>query len=414
MNAALALFGGYAYIGSRTDSSGHRTHAGVLIVDVTRPSRPHVVGEILGPAQARPGETSRELRVWRREELLMVMDVGCSALHACAGPPPEPSITFYDLRGARARRPKRVATYHPPIEPHEMFLWQDPTHPDRALLYLSTDMSTETAPGLIVVDISAARRGVFTELARWQGGRALHADGIDPSDVRLHSMSVSSDGTRTYVAHLAGGFVVLDSSSIASGAPRPTLHALTETPLRWSPGPHSAIEAADGSLVLTTDEVYGGGPACPWGWVRLIDATNPAKPRIVSELRSTWNQPSACRTAPDDERYSMSAHDPTVAGGVAFVSWHGAGLVAAPVSRAEGFGPEATFVPTPLPSVTTEDPRLTAGPVKVAVWSTPIVSGGLIYVVDLRNGLYVLRYRGVGEIAIAKTAFREGSSNLTT
>ena len=73
--------------------------------------------------------------------------------------------------------------------------------------------------------------------------------------------------------------------------------------------------------------------------------------------------------------------------------------------------PLAEFVPEPLSSVATEDPGLTEGPDKVAMWSYPIVKDGLIYVVDVRNGLYVLRYKGpyAGELHVE---FLEGNSNL--
>jgi len=46
------------------------------------------------------------------------------------------------------------------------------------------------------------------------------------------------------------------------------------------------------------------------------------------------------------------------------------------------------------------------------MWSYPIIKDGLIYVVDVRNGLYVLRYTGVGEQTIATEEFLEGNSNL--
>ena len=63
MNAAIAVNGDYAYVGSRTDG-GHagQPQGGLLVVDIERPSRPRVVG---GPCDAKPGESSRELRVWR-------------------------------------------------------------------------------------------------------------------------------------------------------------------------------------------------------------------------------------------------------------------------------------------------------------------------------------------------------------
>jgi hypothetical protein len=226
-------------------------------------------------------------------------------------------------------------------------------------------------------------------------------------------VGVSADGTRTYLAHQAGGFAVLDSSGLAHGEPDPGVELITlpDAAPRWSPGPHSAIEVPGTSRVLTTDEVYGGAGSCPWGWMRLIDVVDPRRPRLVGELRTEWNQVQACTGAPQSSAYSFSSHNPTVAGDVALVSWHGAGLVAAAVGE-RGLEALATFVPDPLTRVTIEDPRLTAGPVKVAMWSTPVVSNGLIYVVDLRNGLYVLRYEGTGSDTLARTAFREGNSNL--
>jgi hypothetical protein len=63
--------------------------------------------------------------------------------------------------------------------------------------------------------------------------------------------------------------------------------------------------------------------------------------------------------------------------------------------------------------VATEDPALSSGPDQVVMWSYPIVQDGLIYVVDIRNGLYVLEYHGPNEGEVASTAFLEGNSNLS-
>jgi hypothetical protein len=45
------------------------------------------------------------------------------------------------------------------------------------------------------------------------------------------------------------------------------------------------------------------------------------------------------------------------------------------------------------------------------MWSYPIIKNGLIYVIDLRNGLYVLRYRGAFEREIRRIGFLEGNAN---
>ena len=73
-----------------------------------------------------------------------------------------------------------------------------------------------------------------------------------------------------------------------------------------------------------------------------------------------------------------------------------------------------SYSPTPLAMVANEDPGLGGGtgPNKVIFWSYPIIKNGLIYIVDIRNGLYVLRYHGAHEEEIAKLGFLEGNSNL--
>ena len=401
MNAGLAVGPRYAYIGNRTDASSGHPHPGVLVVDVHDPAKPRVVGEIAPPPA---GTSSRELRIWPDQDLLIVLNLPCGgSTHACSGSGVS-SLGFYDLRGDLARAPRLIKELQTASAAHEMFLWVDPTRPGRALLYVSTDTPGDGSTGLFVLDISRTRSGEVATIAEWTGNRELGG--------ALHSVGVSADGNRTYLAHLGGGFAVLDSSDLAQGTPDPLVELITphEAALRWSPGPHSAIEVPGTSRVLTTDEVYGGSGSCPWGWVRLIDVGDPRRPRLVGELRIERNHVQSCAGAPRSSAYSFSSHNPTVVGGFALVSWHGGGLVAAEVGE-DGIDALATFSPEPLMRVATEDPRLTAGPVKVAMWSTPIVSDGLIYVVDLRNGLYVLRYEGPGADALARTAYREGNSN---
>jgi hypothetical protein len=46
------------------------------------------------------------------------------------------------------------------------------------------------------------------------------------------------------------------------------------------------------------------------------------------------------------------------------------------------------------------------------MWSFPIIHHGLIYVVDIRNGLFVLRYTGPHARQVARIHFLEGNSDL--
>ncbi len=63
----------------------------------------------------------------------------------------------------------------------------------------------------------------------------------------------------------------------------------------------------------------------------------------------------------------------------------------------------------PLPAVAADDPTLGSYPVRV--WSSPIVRDGLVYVVDIRNGLYVLRYTGPGASEVAAAELVEGNAS---
>jgi hypothetical protein len=421
MNAALAVKGDYAYVGNRTD--GTHLNPGVLVVDASNPSSPQVVGEIGPPLEGNPGESSRELRIWPQENLLMVLNHGCSELiHRCAGGQTVRSnVRFYDISGANAASPKLVSTYLPsrsrPQVPHEFFLWVDPDDPTRALIYWTNPSPSDQE--LIVTDISGAREGRFTEVDEFKVD--LPENGMDN---RLHSLGISNDGTRGYLAYLGGGFMVVDTSDFARQAPNPQVRLITPVEQRvfWTdPGAHSAVKLFGRPFALTTDEVYGklGGAlpdhGCPWGWARTIGISNERRPQVVGEYRvAPHNFPAYCSEVPPDQENlsSQSAHNPTLTPNLALITWHSRGFQLISIEDPRRPRRVAEFTPQPLAAVQTEDPALSSGRDKVVMWSYPIVQDGLIYLVDVRNGLYILRYRGPCQEELDGVGFLEGNSNL--
>ncbi len=405
MNAGLAVYGNYAYVGSRTD--GSHPNAGVLVLDISNPVNPQVVYQIGPPAEGIVGQTSRELRVWPDQELLLVLNFACDpGLHDCEPSSSPPNISFFDISGPNAVQPKLIAVYSLPRTPHEFFLWDDPKVDGRALLYVST-------PGiggdnLLVLDISQARSSVFAEVSNWSAPRGAR-------NGTLHSLGLSVNGRRAYLAYLLNGFMVVDTSDLAENIPNPQIELLTplENWPQWSgPGPHSAVKLFGKPYALVTEEVYG---RCPWGWTSLIDITDESKPKIVAEYKlDPYNTVEHCEEAgPDRYRFtSFASHNPTVTKNLAFITWHSGGLQAIAIENLLQPKQVAEFSPEPLPSVETEDPALSSGPDKVVMWSYPIFKDGLIYVVDVRNGLYVLRYHGPFEAEVAAIHFLEGNSNL--
>jgi hypothetical protein len=250
-------------------------------------------------------------------------------------------------------------------------------------------------------------------------------------------MTPSVDGSRTYLAYLRGGFLILDTSKVAANrVPAGTVESLNDdllTPVEnrvtWGAGDrcaghtaagcaesHSAVPFPGRPFALTADEVYGTFTApshgWPWGWVRTINVAQPKRPHILGEYKLHQNTTAYTPAPGENERNSYSSHNPTLTRNVALDAWHSGGLQAIDVEDPGRPVQAGWFSPAPLPTVATEDPALSAGPNKVVMWSFPIVRNGLIYVVDIRNGLYVLRYTGPRASEVSGVGFLEGNSNL--
>ncbi len=290
-------------------------------------------------------------------------------------------------------------------------------------------------------------------------------DGCGPYDCNLfvHSMGVKPDGSVAYLALEAGHFLVLDTSQVAAGVPNPQLTLLTDPtnrpvwlqdPLdptavpgvfpggcaRQGPGPffnpsskdcpnsHSAVQVPGRQLALTTDEVYGtftfDNQGCRWGWARLIDVSDPTRPFITGEYMIDENNLSFCGSPADDavteSTRSYSSHNPTLTQNLAIIDWHSGGLQIIDTSDPTHPVQAGFFVPsipaTAPASVANEDPALSQGTDsrnnKAVFWSYPIINNGLIYVIDVRNGLFIFKYTGPHADEVSQITFLEGNSNL--
>jgi hypothetical protein len=129
---------------------------------------------------------------------------------------------------------------------------------------------------------------------------------------------------------------------------------------------------------------------------------------MVADLAALRREARTAATEPSDIVAGLPVgNDPEP-----YDSWHSGGEQAIDVSDPDSPAQAGWFSPTPLAAVANEDPALSAGPNKVVVWSFPIIRDRLIYDVDIRNGLYVLRYSGPHASEAANVSFLEGNSNL--
>jgi LVIVD repeat-containing protein len=430
MHAAIAVHDDYAYIGARTDAHAGTPHGGIMVVDISRPSRPKLTGP---PIDARPGESTRELRVWHSQDILIDLNTNCGVgptLHHCTQASIS-NIRFYDISGRNARTPQLINQLD--VDTHEFVLWQDPKNSRRALIFAGAAATTCATRGgkpscpFSVWDISPVRRGQapVTLFSGLHGYSAIPgAPGQPPLKPNggLHSLSLSNDGRTAYFALLTGGFAIVDTSEFANGSAFPMPHPITTNEGRptWAgPGAHSALKLWGRDWAWVSDEVYGTatapGHGCPWGWARMVDISDPTTPTVEADYRTAENDPSTCADW-NPPRTSYSAHNPTLTPHIAFSTWHSEGLEAVSVASPRTPYRLAEFSPKPLASVMLEDPRLSSDPdtgrdEKVVMWSYPIIQDGLIYVIDLRNGLYVLKYRGAYEREVSRIGFLEGNSN---
>jgi len=403
MNAAVALADDVAYVGSRIDKKG------IAIVDISDPARPTVVGEIGPPDEGLSGMSSRELRAIPEINLLVVLNLQCSpSLHGCAsGAIEQENLKFYDITNRRG--PQLLGTYYVAAgergtqrSPHEFYLWRDPVEPTRVIVLLAAT----SAPGLEILEGSL---GAPVQLTAWDPTQvAGFPTGLTNSI--LHSVSASDDGRTIYLSHQTAGLYVADITGFIERGVSPQVKLLTPATdgLRFGVmGPHSAVPVPERDLLVVTEEIYPKpfGEGCPWGHLRIVDIADPAHLAVLGEYKLAEND---CLY--DAPMTAYTAHNVTATKGLALVTWYAGGLQVLDISDATNPIRVAEFRPDPLPSVAVEDPGL--GGSKIEMWSYPIIRDGLIYVVDSRNGLYILSYQGRYAEQIDERRFLEGNSNL--
>lgn len=450
-NGAVALVGSCAFVGrwhdyGDTDDNPGTIQYPIQIVDVSRPSAPRVVGSV--PGSTIRNTTARELRAVDLPgfKMLVVQTFG-KYLNEGATTAGQHALYFYTFPTGKCAKPSLAGQINlNPIRPHEFYLWLDPNrdhdvngHP-RVLAYVTSPLSGVDGA---VVDASDPSSPELVGL--WHGGQPLPSaseanieEGVPAGLGRYsHSISLSPDGTRGYISQWDGGFYTMDTSEFAQGRAghfRPA--GAMSVPLvyeRGHPGnTHSAVPVPGSNHVVLGDEIYVTTDGCPFGWMRIADAgTATAPPRQVGEFRLAENDGAKCAAGlvasrnaigkPLDGTFSM--HNQTVTRRFVLASWYGGGLRAVDISDPERPREAGFFVPKPAERILSVPD--TSAPIHgatepadddwwVATWSYPIVRNGLIYVTDIRSGLYILRPVPGSPLAreLAKIKFAEGNSNL--
>lgn len=366
LNQGLALAGNYAY-------TGHGLGSGLTITDVTNPAAPVVVVPTMMPTTEMV-----ELVAAPKRALLFAICRGCET---------RPTVVVFDLTNPTAPLLRDSYSFVTG-QPHEMFLWQDPATPARTLLFV-TDTASATLHVLDATDPDA-----LTLRAKLDG-------------VISHGVSISADHARAYVSLIDDGLEVVDVSTITDSTATPVATRITPpakrfidcTPISADCITHSAVPVPGRDLLVVTYE----NTDCPKGWMNLVDVKDATTPVATA----TWKHP---RYMTCDEpflgMFGYGPHAPTVTPNLALVSWYRAGMLAFDISDATAPELVGTFAPPVEPQA--HEGRWGY----YASVSTPIVRDGLIYVLDGRNGLDIVRYTGPFADELTADTRIEGNSNL--
>jgi hypothetical protein len=422
-NGPIAISGNCLYVGNRI---GRRTGTTglppeVLIVDISRPNDPQVVSSFTTV----PGATSREMRAIPDRNTLIIMHFQDGAFT-----PGTNNFQIYDI--SNCQQPVLRQTLDLAADtPHEFFVWRDPDNTSRYLLYTSVNSiepslrvyevnnpPTGTAVNVPVATFSLAPAVAETEPTdpnRYRDDHFVFQPKPTSQTNRLHSMAVSEDGTRVYMANSQAGYYILDSSRLAARLscvrdtvtvdetsnldPNLCLRKINPDPqsrIDLTPpygGIHHSIYPIPGGPYLWTGGERNGTTTCPWTGGQILDASDEMNLQIVAHYMVPENLSENCFIGgPGDPSLlrEFSTHQPLLFKNIVFLTWYSAGLRAWDVSNPRLPLEVGVFVPRPAAQVVE---RFRNSP-DVWMWPFPILHNGLIYVTDENSGLYVLRYTG--------------------
>jgi hypothetical protein len=251
----LGIAGNCVFVG-HANGAGVRRAINIFKIQPNPEKQPPVqVGEIPAMTEGNQGFDDRELRslVYKtssgEDRYVLVRNAGTNTLGRMQS-------YQIDMNTCLPTFTSDATDFH--SQSHEFFLWHDPANSNRVLVYMTNwtgglpdpERPGFTVPDLIVLAVTDERTGALLPKAKLLAGFTLQDVGGPPIDERpdatglfsdgrfldfsdsknrlgqagnfqnreqnrLHSVSVTDDGERVYVAGTTAGFYVLDSEAIA-------------------------------------------------------------------------------------------------------------------------------------------------------------------------------------------------------
>src|SRR5262245_32783657 len=251
----LGIAGNCIFVG-HANGAGVRHAINIFKIQPNPEKQPPVqVGEIAAMSEGNQGFDDRELRslVYKttkgEDRYILVRNAGTNTIGR---------METYRIDATTCQPMSKSETYDFHAQSHEFFLWHDPANPNRVLVYMAMwtgglpdpEHPGLYVPDLIVLAVTDEATGEVLAKPKVLAGFSLHEVGGPPLDEKpdatglfsdgrfldfsdsknrsgrprnfqtreqntLHSMSVTPDGERVYVAGTTARFYVLDSEGVA-------------------------------------------------------------------------------------------------------------------------------------------------------------------------------------------------------
>jgi hypothetical protein len=299
----MAAFDSCAYYA--TANGADQQHKGVVVIDASNPANPVAAMYLDSRPMWDPWES---LKVNGPRKLL-------AAVQADRGNGVDPGFAVYDISVCARPVLKASVTLPAPVKGHAGNFAPDGLTYYGAQLGTSIypiDLRDPTDPKLLQVwtgDDSRGRMGVAHDLALDEAGTTLYS--AQPSS----GLATPSDRLPA-LGGLGNGLVITDVSEFKSkkGDARPTIIGS----LLWRDGSIAQSPQRFASrgrpYILFTDEMGAGGlggakAACaqglpPFGFARIIDIADPARPALIAQLKLEVDDPANCGAVAADTSFS--------------------------------------------------------------------------------------------------------------
>src|SRR6266511_361331 len=200
-----------------------------------------------------------------------------------------------------------------------------------------------------------------------------------------HGMDPSEDGKTLFVSYWDAGFFALDISNPS----RPRVLGRFTYPADADGDAHSTSYDDARQLLFAADEDFcknGPGTVPGWGYLRVIDESNPRAPVQIGEFHTPNSYGQADPGAGD-----YVIHNPLVVGTDVYLSWYSDGVRVVDTSDPRNPRELAYFVP-PAGKDPIKPPQRGTLTNTTQVWGVAVdTASGLVYASDMNTGLWIIR-----------------------